>query len=54
MAAIKALHAINICYRDLKPENIMMMEDDVTVKLIDFNGARVAGDAGICHTYIGN
>ena len=32
----------------------MMMEDDVTVKLIDFNGARVAGNAGICHTYIGN
>ena len=34
------LHRINIVHRDIKPENIIIT-DNATVKLIDFNASRV-------------
>lgn len=37
----KNIEKQNICYRDLKPENVMLKEDDSTIKLIDFNTAKL-------------
>lgn len=42
-----------ICYRDLKPENVMLMEDGETIKLIDFNTAKVS-DTTIAETFCGS
>ena len=39
MFGIFQLHLNKICYRDLKSENVMLQDD--TVKLIDFNTAKV-------------
>lgn len=35
------LHSFNIIHRDIKPENIMIESDTQTLKLIDFDSARV-------------
>ena len=42
-----------ICYRDLKPENVMLLEDGETIKLIDFNTAKIVDPKGDT-TVIGN
>jgi len=42
-----------ICYRDLKPENVMLMEDAETIKLIDFNTAKVS-ESTIAETFCGS
>jgi len=39
-AALEVLHSLNIIHRDIKPENVMV-DSSGTVKLIDFDAARV-------------
>ena len=39
--ALKHLHDLNICHRDLKPENIIIIEEQSTVKLIDFGMSKI-------------
>lgn len=35
------LHSFNIIHRDIKPENVMIENDTQTLKLIDFDSARI-------------
>lgn len=50
---LRQIHSVEppIIHRDIKPENIMISADRV-IKLIDFNGARIASDSGVKDTVL--
>jgi serine/threonine protein kinase len=43
--AHRYMHRLSICHRDIKMENIVLMEDGVTVKLLDFGTAKLCTEA---------
>ena len=49
LEAVKYMHENKVMHRDLKPDNIIITEDG-TVKLIDFNSAKKFGDANVIMT----
>jgi len=44
--ALAAAHADGVIHRDLKPSNIMLVDNDTTVKLMDFGIAKVVPESG--------
>jgi tRNA A-37 threonylcarbamoyl transferase component Bud32 len=40
VTALEYLHNLGIVHRDIKPENIIIKQDDLNVKIIDFNFSR--------------
>ncbi|CAJ1370642.1 unnamed protein product [Effrenium voratum] len=54
LLAIDAVHRHGLMHRDIKPENFRFKDSDAAVlQLLDFGGAKVAGDVPKAHTVTG-